>query len=841
MSVMHAPVSAPAAADPSTGCRLVSVDGRALPFRGGELFVDARGGIARVVLRQRFVNPYAEPLRVTYQVPLPSDAAVSGYAFELGDERIVGEIDTKGRARERFEEAIVDGRTAALLEQDRSSLFTQEVGNLPPGASVVCELQLDQPLLWHTASGAWEWRFPTVVAPRFLGAPGRVADRAKVTVDVAPSGTDATMTLALAVRDALTGAASSPSHPLHVVSGPITEIGLSAEAGVALDRDVVVRWPVASHAPGASLDLARAPADRAVSAETCGLLTLVPPVVPGTPVARDLVVLLDTSGSMGGQPLDQAKAVTRALIESLGERDQLELIEFSTRPRAWQSHPVPATGRNRAAAIAWVDRLRAGGGTQMKDGILAALKTLRGEAQRQVVLVTDGLIGFEHEIVRAILERLPRGSRVHTLGIGSSTNRTLLTSAARAGGGEEAVVGLGEDPAEAARALVAATAAPLVVDVTLSGDAFVDLAHHRPPDLMAGKPVRLAVRLRPDGGTLRISGHTLSGPWTQELRVPPQPPGAGSPAVVTLVGRERVADTELRAAVGQSVDADIERLGLDYRISTRRTSWVAVSQRVTVDPTKPTRRETVPQTLPHGMSAEGVGLRPAMPAAQPLLARSGLAMPMMGMPGAPPTGGSAPPAPEAVRSRAAPMKRKSSILGAIRDAFGGRSKGEGAAPPPPARPAAPSSAPPPLFDDAMEADEEVFAEAPLAGAVPADEPAPSREEAAGAPSARELGVPPLLELVLRIVLSRGDRLVVEVEVPAGGLDWRLPAGPARVLRMNRGSVPATVDATACTAAGRLPAGTVLRIALSAPGLGDAAHDLVTIELDLGGAVLRLVR
>ncbi|NOY24813.1 MAG: hypothetical protein GXP62_02980, partial [Oligoflexia bacterium] len=217
----------PAHSDPhqgprSSGGRLLSPDGRCLPFRGGSLTVDAAGGLCRVVLRQRFVNPYKQPLRVVYQVPLPADAAVAGYAFDLQDQHIVGQVEGRQAARERFEEAILDGRTAALLEQDRSSLFTQEIGNLPGGTEIVCELLLDQALQWEPScdphedlAGGWTWRFPTVVAPRFLGQDGRVPDSARVVVDVAETGTDARLTLSLRIRDALTGPARSPSHGLH--------------------------------------------------------------------------------------------------------------------------------------------------------------------------------------------------------------------------------------------------------------------------------------------------------------------------------------------------------------------------------------------------------------------------------------------------------------------------------------------------------------------------------------------------------------------------------------------------------------------------------------------------
>jgi Ca-activated chloride channel homolog len=130
----------------STGGRLVSVDGRILPLLGARLVAHARGGIARTVLEQRFRNAHAEPLRVIYLFPLPHDGAVSGFAFRIGDRRIVGEVDRREAARERFEEAIASGRTAAILEEERGSLFTQELGNVPAGAEVIAELTVDQKL-----------------------------------------------------------------------------------------------------------------------------------------------------------------------------------------------------------------------------------------------------------------------------------------------------------------------------------------------------------------------------------------------------------------------------------------------------------------------------------------------------------------------------------------------------------------------------------------------------------------------------------------------------------------------------------------------------------------------
>ena len=602
----------PSPSSPASGGRLVETAGRPLPLLGAALRVEACGGLARVVLEQRFRNPHAEPLHVTYLLPLPVDSAVSGFGFRIGERRVVGEVDRRTAARERFEEAILEGRTATLLEQDRSSLFTQELGNIPPGAEVLAELTIDQRLRWLDA-GAWEWRFPTVVAPRYLGAEGRVSDASRVTVDVAETSLPVRVALSCLIRDAVVSGRvpESPSHAIRVGKRDDgLEVGLADPEGAALDRDLVVRWPVATPAVGLGLDTGRPPAGTSHGDVAYGLLTLVPPAHAEGAFPRDLSVLLDTSGSMDGPPLAQARAVVTALVESLGEADRLELIAFADQPRRWRRNPVAATASARTDARRWLDALQASGGTEMRAGIAEALRPLRADAQRQVVLVTDGQIGFEQEIVAAVARELPPGSRLHTIGVGSSVNRSLTAPAARAGRGVEVVIGLDEEPAEAARQLVARTRAPLLTDLAVEGSALLGHAPARVPDLLAAGPALVSIRLRSKGGSLRVRGRTPAGAWEATVDVPALDAGKGGAAVVTLYGREAVEDLELRAACGErSVDGEIERLGLRFQIATRRTSWVAVSEEPAVDPTQPTRRERMPHELPAGMSVEGLGLR----------------------------------------------------------------------------------------------------------------------------------------------------------------------------------------------------------------------------------------
>lgn len=687
-----------ATSDGSSGGRLCTADGRTLPLRGAALYADAKGGLIQVRLEQRFFNPHAEPLEVSYLMPLPADAAVSGFQFRLGDQLVVGMVDTKQKAKQRFEEAIVSGRTAALLDEERSSLFTQRVGNIPPGLEVVCELTIDQRLKF-LPDGQWEWRFPSVAAPRYQGAEGRVSDGAKVTVDVADRELPVRLSLQLSVRDPLPEGVrpGSPSHTLHTQRGvQRSDITFADEAGAALDRDVVVRWRAVNVEPTVSLDAARLKG--ATGEAAYGLVTLVPPSAEAAyaSVPRDLIILLDTSGSMSGEPLAQARRVASALVDSLTDDDFLEIIEFSTSARRWKWRPVKASPRHRKDALSWLAKLSAGGGTEMRSGILEALSPLRKDAQRQVVLMTDGLIGFENEVVRTIVEQLPANCRVHTVGIGSGVNRSLTSPAARAGRGVEQIIGLGEDAERAAQRVLAHTVAPQVTQVTVSGSAVLGTASEWVNDLYAGSPTLVPVQLSPRGGEVVVHGRTAhGGDFVRRLAMAPIEPGEGNPSIAKLYARERVEDLELKRTVsGQTgaFDAEVTALGLQFQISTRLTSWVAVSEEATVDPRAPRRKTVMPQQLPYGMSAEGLGLRAASFGAPQAMASLGAAG------GAPARSAAARPKGAAsfeVRAKADGLQRGGFDDEAAEpapeadEAYALHEESEGAAPPPPA-PAAPA-------------------------------------------------------------------------------------------------------------------------------------------------------
>ncbi|MDB4939468.1 MAG: Inter-alpha-trypsin inhibitor domain protein [Labilithrix sp.] len=615
------------------GAELLTPDGRSLPLVSAKLRVSAGGGLARVVLEQTFENPYDDTLRVTYKMPLPVDGAVSGYAFRIGERTIQGRVDRKEAARARFEQAIVQGKTAALLEQEKADTFTQEIGNIPPRRTIVAEITIDQRLAWQP-EGEWELRFPTVIGPRYIGANVSAEDRRASHVELADGSVRGRVHLEVRIADTVSEGrrAESPSHSLH--ARPDGVIELSDLAGGRLDRDVVVRWAVAKRDVGLSVQVARPAAGSTNGRNAYALLSIVPPAADAgyATVPRDLIVLLDTSGSMAGGPLEQGKRVVAALIDSLSEYDRLEVVEFSNRANRYTRSPVPGTAREKQKAIHWVMARQASGGTEMHSAIVDALHGLRPGAQRQVVLVTDGYVGGEEQIVTLLHESLPASCRMHVVGVGSGVNRTLAASLARAGRGAELLVGLEEDAERCARNLVDKTRAPVLTDLMLAGDALVDHAPEHMPDVFAGAPVLAALQVRPSGGEIIVRGNLARGVWEQRIQVPAADPGEGNEAIVKLYGRERVADLEMRWTMGnevQAIDREIESIGLVFQIATRRTSWVAIDDDRSVDPRRGSRHEEIPQELPYGTTMASFGAPIAAPASSSVMA---LAAPAMSAP-----------------------------------------------------------------------------------------------------------------------------------------------------------------------------------------------------------------
>jgi Ca-activated chloride channel family protein len=609
---------------------LTTVDGRTYPLRAARIRARAEGGLAFTTLTQEYANPYDQPLEVIYSLPLPADGAVLGYTVHVGDRIIRGEIQPREKAEEEYRKAIYEGRTAGLLEQDREDTFQQRLGNIPARTDARIEIEILQPLAFLAAIGSdapqWEYRFPTVTGVRYQGGAGRVPDSGRLDADRdGDGGIPARVALDLTIADstARAGLASSRTHDILAEAGE-AGVHVRLAASSRLDRDLAIRWAASVAEVGVRVVEG---GGLAGDDGRYALLTITPPETPKACYRRDLTVLIDTSGSMMGDPIRLAKRVVTRLLESLEPRDRFEVLAFAEKPNRLTRGLIDASSKHVSTCVRRMEELEAGGATEMSRAMAEALRPQRDDAQRQVVLVTDGQIGFEREVIATLTSGKQTIARVHVVGVGSAANRSLTHGVARAGRGVELHTCDDSTADEAAARLITASASPVLVDVTVGGPAVRASAPKNPRDVFAAQPLVMTLELEPPGGTLEVAARLAGSKerWLWRMEVPaagiartPLPLGAHH-------GREIIADLESDSALnawhaitfpprpGSNPDKEIEAVAMRHKIVSRRTSLVAIAEEVSVDPLAPRRRERLAVELPAGVSAEGVGLERSYP------------------------------------------------------------------------------------------------------------------------------------------------------------------------------------------------------------------------------------
>ena len=617
------------------GGRLEAYDGDRLvilPVVSTEIDAALDGDLVSVSVRQVFENPGDTPLDATYLFPLPEDAAVHAMTLTTGDEVIRAVISKKAEARATFEAAKSEGRGAALLSQHRPNMFTQEVANLMPGAPVTVEITYAQTV--PRVDGMHELVVPTVVGPRYmptapesdrstertvedeyaademvgearadgwaLGPPPPLPDVFGLTIpeDVAPERLSFAATIRGGVR--LSGV-SSPSHRIDVEGGRVT----LADGRTIPNRDLILRYALGSAETEAGL------LTHTDERGTFFSLLLTPPedVDPAAVTARELVFVLDTSGSMGGAPLGASKAFMEAALRALRPDDAFRIVRFSSQADEFAAAPVEATPRNVRAGLSYVRRLEADGGTEMIPAMEQAFSVpARRDRMRIVVFLTDGYVGNEVEVIRRQAALMGR-SRVYAFGVGSSPNRYLLSQMARRGRGMLRVIDPTEDGHMAARDLARRLDAPVLTDIALDIEGAALVTPDPIPDLFAGEAVRVTGRIEgpiPDRVTVtgRAAGRAASLPVALTA-------SEGRSALPVIWARGRVGDlmTDFAAPVpmrmtgldDEGIEAAVTDLGLSFGLVTQWTSFVAVSERVVNADRAETRAADVAIAQPAGV------------------------------------------------------------------------------------------------------------------------------------------------------------------------------------------------------------------------------------------------
>ncbi len=574
--------------------------------------VAVSGPVAHTVVTQSWENPNRDPVDGLYVFPLPDNAAVTDMTLRIGSRRVEGVMRRRDEARAIYEQARAEGRVTALLDQERPNVFAQHVANIMPGMRIEVTIEFDQEV--RCDDGDCAYVLPTVVGPRFI--PARQTDPGRIAPPVAQPGVDTGQTLSFRIDlDA-----GMPVRDLRSINYPMAfnsdrddrVIGtLSGRASERLDRDVEVRWRLGGREPEFGVVAWRDGRD----GREPGVFTLyvAPPVggdVETVAAPRELVFVIDCSGSMSGQPLEAAKDVVRQALGAARPADSLQLLRFSDHASGLWPLPVPATPANVRRALAYLDTLQGEGGTEMLSGIRAALDPPADpERLRLVAFLTDGYIGNEAEILGEVRRR-HGDARLFSFGIGSSVNRYLLENLAQEGRGAAAFLGPRETPDAMVRRFVERIETPVFTDLRLSWEGLVvdDQEPAAIPDLFAGQPLVVHGHYdRPGSGAVVLEGRLQGRRVTLRRAVTLPAAAADHAALARLWARSRI-DRLTRESYG-SLHPDTVRqvtdLGLRFHLMTPYTSLVAVD-RVVSNTQGGSQQVDVPVEIPSGVSYEGV-------------------------------------------------------------------------------------------------------------------------------------------------------------------------------------------------------------------------------------------
>ena len=561
------------------------------PLKHTDVAADISVYVASVTVTQKYHNPYSKKIEAVYVFPLPQDAAVRDFVMTIGERRIRGIIREREEAQRIYREARRQGYHASLLTQERPNIFTQSVANIEPGAGIDVEISYFHSLPYR--AGEYEFVFPMVVGPRynppgFQDGVGAVAQGARgasgqaIEIESLRPTELSAHDLSLAVSlDAGTelGEITSPTHAIVVERAGESTASIRLKTGAVIpNKDFVLRYRV----PDDAVNIAMAHHE----SEGAGYFTLAlhPPAslseIPAPP--REMVFVLDCSGSMRGHPIAKAKAVLRGCLGRLRPSDTFQVIRFSQNASAFGPAPIPATRKNVARALRYVEGLSGGGGTQMIEGVKAALDFPHEDGRfRIVAFLTDGYIGNDREIIAEVRRRLGQ-SRLFSFGIGSSVNRFLLDRMAKAGRGAVAYALPGEDGVASVDAFFRRVEHPAMTDVRVDWGA-LDVSEVYPavvPDLFAGQPVRLVARA--SGGlrstTVRVRGRV--GGRRVELSVPVRVEDAQDHhALPALWARGKIAGLYGQLAFADyptEVAGEIRNVALKYSLMSDFTAFVAV-------------------------------------------------------------------------------------------------------------------------------------------------------------------------------------------------------------------------------------------------------------------------
>lgn len=608
---------------------IIAPDGKpgdACPLEHTSVNAEISGFVTRVTVKQIFHNPTDEKIEAVYTFPLSSDGAVDHMVMKVGDRVVKGVIKKREEARQIYERARDRGQVASLLDQERPNIFTQSVANIMPGQKIEIIIKYSEILPY--SDGAFKFVFPMVVGPRFIpGKPAgnkgtgwakdtdQVPDASRITPPVAKKGKRAGHDIDLTVSIDAGVKILDLKSELHEVE--TTKDG-NTKATVALknkkeipNRDFVLKCYVAGE------EIKSGVITHKDGDEGYVTVIMIPPkrVQPDQIAPKEMIFVIDCSGSQNGRPLDKAKETMKYVIDNLNPNDTFNIIDFNVNARMLFSEPKKNTPESRATAQEYLKSLRARGGTWMGPAIKKVVSEQAPENRLRIVtFMTDGYVGNDFEII-SLVKDLRGESRWFPFGTGNSVNRFLLDNMARVGGGEVEYVLLNSKGKDVAKKFYKRIASPVLTDIKLKFENLEvdEVFPGEISDLWDRKPLVFKGKYKKAGkGAVKITGFSGGKPYEQTLELELPEREKANKAIGSIWARAKVdalMDENWMAAQRGKPKEDIKNkiieVALKHSIMTQYTSFVAVEETTITEGGKP-RRITVPVEMPDGVSREGV-------------------------------------------------------------------------------------------------------------------------------------------------------------------------------------------------------------------------------------------
>jgi Ca-activated chloride channel family protein len=610
-----------------------------------EIDTTISGLVARVRVKQEFRNTGPSWVEGVYVFPLPDTAAVDRLRMHIGERFIAGEIREKEQAKNEYEAAKSSGKKASLVEQERANLFTTSVANIGPGETVTVEIEYLETL--KIDEGSFSIRFPLTLTPRYIPGtplPGRkgsgwspdttsVTDASRITPPVVSHSNDHKITFhALLNVGVPLEFVASRYHPITVNrQDDRYDIDLSA-TNVPMDHDLELTWrPVPDSAPRAMMFT------ETVNDVPHSLLMILPPdnLLKQT-MPRDLIFVIDTSGSMHGTSLNQAKRALTLALDGLKPVDNFNVIQFNSTTSALFNSNMAASSANIDLAKRYVAGLGANGGTEMRPALQRALSTPVNEAQlRQIIFITDGSVGNEEELF-AMIEKNLGSARLFTVGIGSAPNSLFMRKAAEAGRGTFTFISALHEVNEKMGRLFRKLERPQITDITVEwpGSVVAETYPTIVPDLYAGEPIYVRARLSSEvraADFVTVRGNSMTGGWSVEM---PVSIGEPSPGIAGLWARAKIGelmDSRRNGTSEEDVRKSVIDVALAHHLVSKYTSLVAVDKTPVRPPGANLDSELVPNLLPYGQSVEAIFAFPATATGAGATLASGISLIILGL------------------------------------------------------------------------------------------------------------------------------------------------------------------------------------------------------------------